>query len=93
MILDIAYTNRDLYTSNQVRSRHTYLPSGLSATSLHIKSLYYLVNGLTDEGDIRTREKPLLHLARFLSLPLLRVLENSISYDLINRQSVRKLIT
>lgn len=57
MILDLVYTNRDLYTSNQVRFQFIYLASGLYSTSLYIKSLYYLVNILTNEADIRIREK------------------------------------
>ena len=38
MILDLVYTSRSLYLSNQVRSRLTY-PLGLGATSLHTRSL------------------------------------------------------
>ncbi len=46
MIPDLAYTSRNLYISNQVRSRLMYL-SDLKATSLHTKSFYYLINILT----------------------------------------------
>ncbi len=57
MILDLAYTNKDLYTSNQVRSRPKCLPSGLSATGLHTRGLRHLVNALTDEANVCTKEK------------------------------------
>ena len=36
MILDLAYTNRDYYASNQVKFRSTYLLS-LRATGLYTK--------------------------------------------------------
>ena len=36
MILDLAFTSRDFYVSNQVRSRFTYL-LGLEATGLFTK--------------------------------------------------------
>ncbi len=46
-----------MYVSNQVSSRPIYSPSGLNATSLHIKNLQHLVNVLTDKADVRIKEK------------------------------------
>ncbi len=46
MILDLVYTNKDLYTFNQSRSKPIYLLSGLSAASLYAKGLCHLVNTL-----------------------------------------------
>ncbi len=54
MILDLTYTNRDLYTFNQVRFRLTYL-SGLGATGFYTRGFGHLVNALIDKADIRTR--------------------------------------
>ncbi len=68
MILDLAYTSRDLYISNQVKSRPTYL-SDLGFIGLHIRVFCYLVNVLTfiqsvywqnnytDKADVCIREK------------------------------------
>lgn len=46
MILHLAYTNKYLYASNQVRSRLMYL-SSLGVTSLYTRDLCLLVNTLT----------------------------------------------
>ena len=46
MIPDLVYTSKDLYVSNQVRSKPIYLLS-LEAISLYIKSFCHLVNALT----------------------------------------------
>ncbi len=54
MILDLAYTKRDLYTFNQVRSRPMSL-LGLRATSLHTRGFCHLVKVLTStESVIKT---------------------------------------
>ncbi len=57
MISDLAFPSRNLYASNQVRSKLTYLSLGLSATDLHTESFCHLVNTLTDKADIYTKEK------------------------------------
>ena len=57
MILDLAYIRKDLYISNQVKSKPMYLPSGLSTTSLYIRDLYYLINTLTNKADVCTKKK------------------------------------
>ena len=41
MILDLAYTSKNLYISNQFRFRFTYLLLNLDITSLNTKSLRY----------------------------------------------------
>ncbi len=56
MILDLAYISRDLYLSNQVRIRPTYL-SGLEATGLHTRAFVILVDALADEVDVHTRDE------------------------------------
>lgn len=56
MILDLVYTNRNHYTSNQVGYKPTYL-LGLGTIGLNTKNFYYLVNTLTDKADIYIREK------------------------------------
>ncbi len=65
MIPDFVFTSRDLYASNQVRSRPTYL-SSLGATGLYIKDLCYFVNVITDKANVCTNEKSLLRLAGLL---------------------------
>ena len=57
MISDLAYTNRDFYAFNQVKSRPTYLLLGLTAINLHTKSLYHLVCTLINEADVYTKKK------------------------------------
>lgn len=60
MISDLAYNNRDPYISNQVKSRPTYLLSGLDATSIYTRGFYYLINTWTsiiDKVDIYIRKK------------------------------------
>lgn len=60
MIQNLIYTSRDFYISNLVRIRLIYLLSGLSAISLHIKGLYYLIHNLSsiiDKVDIYVRKK------------------------------------
>ena len=46
MILDLVYSSRDFYLSNQVRSKPLYL-FGLKAIGQHTRGLCYLVNVLT----------------------------------------------
>ena len=48
MILDLAYTSKNLYTSNLVKSKLIYL-SSLDITSLYTRDFYYLVNVLPDK--------------------------------------------
>ncbi len=57
MILDLAYTSKNLYKFNQVRFRSMYSLLGLSATGPHTKILCHLVNALTDKADICTKKK------------------------------------
>ncbi len=47
MISDLAYTRKDFFAFNQIRSRSMYLLFGLIATSLYIRDLLYLINVLT----------------------------------------------
>ncbi len=47
MIPDLAYININLNTFNQVKSRLTYLLSGLNVISLNNRGFCYLVNTLT----------------------------------------------
>ncbi len=56
MILDLAYNSKDTYTSNQIRSRPTYL-SGLDTISLHTRNLYYLANTLSNEAIVHIKKK------------------------------------
>ncbi len=51
MILDLVYTNKNLYTSNLIKSRPMYL-LGLGITSLYTRDFYYLVNTLTSTESI-----------------------------------------
>ena len=44
MISDLTYTSKNLYTSNQIKSKPIYLLLGLGAISLYTKSFYYLIN-------------------------------------------------
>ena len=54
MISNLVYISKDLYISNQVRSRPIYL-FGLRAIALYITGFCYLVNALTFiESIIRT---------------------------------------
>ncbi len=54
MILDLVYTSKNLYTSNQVRSRSIDLLLGLNIIDLYTKSFYYLINTLiSTESTIR----------------------------------------
>ena len=68
MIPDLVYTSRDLYASNQVRSRPTCSSLGLGTTSRHARGFCHLVNALTfteptigpaafDKADVRIRKK------------------------------------
>ncbi len=102
MISDLAYTSKDLYTFNHVKSKLIYLLA-LGITSLYTRSLYYLVNILTstgfiywdcdtDKANIYTKEKFELLLASFSSLLLSGIFESSILYNLISGQSARQLI-
>ncbi len=93
MIPNLAYTSRDLYASNQVRSRPIYLPFGLSATGLHIKGLHHFVNALTDEAVVRTREKSQVCPTSLSSLPSPKVLESDTRHNLTSRRSASKLTT
>lgn len=93
MISDLAYTRRDFYASNKLRFRPTCLLSGLSATSLHIRGFYYLVNTLTNEVNICTREKSLLHSAKFLLLPPPRILKSDTPHNSTSEQVGRRLTT
>ncbi len=92
MISDLVYINRDLYTSNQIRSRSTYL-SSLDATSLYIRGFCHFINLLTDKADVYIKKKFLLRLTGFLSLLLLKVLESDISYNLTSGQFTKRLTT
>ncbi len=47
MIPNLTYTSKNLYTSNQIRSKFTYLLSDLDITGLHTRDFCYLVNTLT----------------------------------------------
>lgn len=47
MILDLVYTSRNLYISNRVKFRPTYLLLDLGVISLSTKSFYHLVNTRT----------------------------------------------
>ena len=47
MILNLAYANKDLYTSNQIKSRPINLLLCLNITSLDVKTFCHLVNALT----------------------------------------------
>ena len=47
MILDLVYTSKNLYISNQVKSRSTYLSLGLNIIDLYARDFHYLVNTLT----------------------------------------------
>ena len=47
MILNIAYTSKSLYISNQIRSRFRYLLLGLNTIDLYIRSFYYFINAPT----------------------------------------------
>ena len=57
MILDLVYTSRDFYVSNQVIFRPMYLLLGLTATNLYIKNFCYLVNTLTNKANIHIKKK------------------------------------
>ena len=90
MIPDLAYTNRNFCTSNQISSKLIYLLD-LDVICLYIRSFYHLVNALTDKAVVYIREKFLLYSISFFSLLLLRILESNMLYDLVSKQSVRKL--
>ena len=66
---------------------------GLSIIGLYIRSLYYIINALSDKADVYIKEKFLLCLTHFLFLLSLRVLKSDIFYNLTNRQSIKKLTT
>ena len=52
MISNLAYTNRDFYTSNQVRSGPKYALSGLTDIVLYTRDFHHLVNTLTSTESI-----------------------------------------
>ncbi len=80
--MTLYYTSKGFYISNQVKSRSICSLFDLSATGLYIKSLYYLVNSLTDKADIHITKKFLLRLVGLSSIPLLGVLMSDISHNL-----------
>lgn len=47
MILNLAYTIKDLFTSNQVKFRPIHLLTDFNTTNLDIRGLYYLFDTLT----------------------------------------------
>ena len=55
--LDLVYTSKDFYASNQIGFQLMYSPLGMSADSLHTRDLYHPVNALFNKIDIRTKEK------------------------------------
>ena len=96
MISNLVYTSRSFYISNQVMSKSMYSLLSLDIVGLHSKNFCHLVYALIfidDKVDIYKREKSQLYLAGHLSLSLQRVLKSSISYNLINKQFIRRLIT
>ncbi len=104
MIPDLAYTSRDIYVSNQVRSKPTYL-SGLGIISLYTRGFCHLVNTLTfTRSIIRTviltkltstlgESLSYVHLAGLLFSPLSGVLKSGTPHDLTSGQSARRLTT
>ena len=88
IILNLTYTSKNFYISNQVRFRSVCSPSGLSVTGLHIRDFYYFVNTLTDKIYIYIKEKFELYLARLLSILLLRIFKSTTSHNLTNRQFI-----
>ena len=75
MILNLAYTNRNLYIFNQVRFKLIYSLLGLSIIDLYIKDFYYLVNTLINKANVCIKKKFFLYFASFLSLALLKCLK------------------
>lgn len=57
MILDLAYTSKSSYASNQIRSKSIYLLSSGSQWSTHQEIFVILVNAMTDKTDVHIREK------------------------------------
>ena len=57
MILDLVYISRDLYISNQVKSKPIYLLLGLIIISLYTRNFCYLINILINKTDIYTKKK------------------------------------
>lgn len=61
MILDLVYTSKDFYISNQVKWKLIYLLFSLIILSLYAQDLYYLIYALTfldDKADILQKRSP-----------------------------------
>ncbi len=52
MIPDLAYTSKDFYVLNQIKSKFIYLLSNLDTIGLYTKGFYHPVNVLTSIESI-----------------------------------------
>lgn len=66
--------------------------SGLDITDLYTRRFYHLVNALSSQTDIRTREKSQLYLAYFLFLLPLGVFESNTYPPWLNKWVIYKKV-